>query len=421
MVAAANSPDSQYADYRCDGSDDQVQVQAAINRVGTSGGKVLLLEGTFHISGTIRVYEGLTLEGCGYGTLLHLEDDSNCTVISNVGGYNIARANVTVKGLRIDGNKAHQSAGHGILRSGASAVYEDLWVTDCAGRGISHSYGDCTRVSNSTVRDCTGRGILLEQSSWALITGNRVYNCGLLFGTQEEKAIEIYAGADNKIIGNYVEGGGAMRQIGAWDTPRAEIRDNTLADGLGMGIAPRSQHALIIGNTVTNAGNNAIDTCGADDNRIEGNTISRVNRVPLGPANIENSGICVNGSRTIIVNNYIELCGRAGVHIGPGNNDNQVLDNVIRDCGQQGSGEAGIWVQVWTAGGTISGTIIRGNTIFSDRAAHPQEYGVWLDPAGGYIDDTVIEGNDLRRNGSAGLQIYPAGRVRNAAISDNLV
>ncbi len=421
VVAAADSPDRHDAHYRCDGRDDQVQIQAAINGVGASGGRVLLLEGTFRITGTIMLYQGLTLEGSGYATLLYLEDNSDCTVISNAGGYNIARANVTVKNLRIDGNKAHQSAGHGILRSGASALYQNLWVAGCAGRGISHSYGDGTRVSNCTVRDCTGRGIFLEQSSRAQIAGNRVYHCGLLFGTQEEKAIEIYAGADNAITGNYIEGGGAMRQIGAWDTPRVEIRDNTLADGLGMGIAPRSEHALIIHNTVTNAGNNAIDTCGADDNRIEGNTISRVTRVPLGPANIENSGICVNGRRTIITNNYIELCGRAGVHIGPGNNDNQVLDNVIRNCGQQGSGQAGIWVQVWTADGLISGTIIRGNTIGDDQAVPTQDYGVWLDPAGGYIDGTLIQGNDLRGNGRAAIQMYPASRVRSATIGDNLL
>ncbi len=188
-----------------------------------------------------------------------------------------------------------------------------------------------------------------------------------------------------------------------------------------MGIAPMAQYALIINNTVTNAGNNAIDTCGADDNRIEGNTISRVTSVPLGPANIENSGICVNGNRTIIINNHIELCGRAGIHIGPGNNDNQVLNNVIKNCGQQGYGEAGIWVQVWTVDGVISGTIIRGNTIFDDQLVKTQAYGVWLDPGSGYIDDIVIEGNDLRGNGAAGLWSYYTDRVRNATIRDNLV
>ncbi len=219
VVAAYNSADKQYANYVCDGTDDQVQIQSAINEVGTSGGKVLLLEGTFYITGAFRVYQNLTLEGSGYGTLLYLADNSNCSVISNVGGHNIARANVTIKNLRIDGNKGHQSAGHGMLRTGANATYENLWVANCAGRGISHSWGDYTRIADRTVSDCTGGGSSWSSPSWAQITGNQVYNCGMVLNSQEEKAVEIYGGADNKIIGNYIDGGGTMRQIGAWDTP----------------------------------------------------------------------------------------------------------------------------------------------------------------------------------------------------------
>ena len=421
VVAAADSRDISGAAYVCDGTDDQVQIQAAVNRAGASGGRALLLEGTFRISGTINLCQDLTLEGCGHGTLLYLEDYSNCSVIGNAGGQAAPRANVTIRDLRIDGNGARQSTGHGILRTGDGAVYENLWVANCADRGISHGHGDYTRIAGCTVEDCAGRGILLEQSSWGRITGNRVCRCGTVPDSPEDKAIEVYAGGDNTIACNLIDGGGAMRQIGAWDSPRAQIRDNTLINGLGMGIAPRSGQALIMGNTVVDAGNNAIDTCGADGNWIEGNTISRVSSAPLGPANIENSGICVNGSRSTVIGNRIELCGRAGVHIGPGNNDNHVLDNLIRNCGQQGAGGAGIWVQVWTAGGSISGTVIRGNTAFDDQAVKTQGYGVWLDPGRGYIDNPVVEDNDLRGNGIGGLRIHPASRVRNAAIGGNAV
>ncbi len=319
------------------------------------------------------------------------------------------------------GNKGGQSSGHGILRTGARATYEGLWVENCAERGISQISGDRTRVLDCTVRDCTGRGILLEHSSRTEISGNSVYECGLVLGSTEEKAIEVYGGADNRIANNYIVGGGAMRQIGAWDSPRAEITGNTLVNGLGMGIAPRSQSARITGNTVINAGNNAIDICAADDNWIEDNVIRRVTSVPLGPSYIENSGICVNGSRSTVINNYVEFCGRAGIHIGPLHNDNQVLNNVIKDCGQQGYGAAGIWVQVWTADGVISGTVIQGNTVYDDQAVKTQNFGIWLDPGTGYIDDIVIDGNDLRNNGTAGISPYSSDSIRNATIRDNLL
>ena len=382
---------------------------------------MLLLQGTFYITGTIRTYQNLTLEGSGYNTLLYLVKNSNCIVISNEGGWNIPRANVAIRNLRIDGNRANQSSGDGILRTGANATCENLWVENCAGKGICQRFCDYSRVANCTVRNCKGRGIFLEEPHWAEISGNKVYNCGLMSGSTEDKAIDIYAGADNRILNNYIEGGGVTRQLGAWLSPRVEISGNTLVNGLGMGIAPISQYGKILNNTITNAGNNAIDTCGADDNRIEGNTISHVDRVALGASDQENSGIALNSKRTVVINNRIEYCGRAGIHIGPNHNNNQILNNVIKNCGRQGYGVAGIWVQVWTSNGVNSGTIIRGNTIYDDQSKKTQKYGIWLDPMSGYIDNAVIENNDLRDNGTAGLWNYYPGRVRNSTIRNNVL
>src|SRR3990167_10805911 len=52
--------------YRCDGTADDVQIQAAIDALPAQGGKVLLSEGTFTITSAINVgIKYLTLQGAG--------------------------------------------------------------------------------------------------------------------------------------------------------------------------------------------------------------------------------------------------------------------------------------------------------------------------------------------------------------------
>ena len=45
IVAASNSVDKPKADYICDGTNDQAEIQQAIDALGTVGGAVYLLEG----------------------------------------------------------------------------------------------------------------------------------------------------------------------------------------------------------------------------------------------------------------------------------------------------------------------------------------------------------------------------------------
>jgi parallel beta-helix repeat protein len=53
LVAASDSPDA--ADYKCDGTSDDVQIQAAIDALPANGGEVVLLPGTYNITATIKI------------------------------------------------------------------------------------------------------------------------------------------------------------------------------------------------------------------------------------------------------------------------------------------------------------------------------------------------------------------------------
>ncbi len=76
VIAAYNSLDVTNADYICDGTADQVQIQAAIDAIYAQGqgGKIQLMEGDYYISATINLYNGIEISGIGFG-FAHTDQD----------------------------------------------------------------------------------------------------------------------------------------------------------------------------------------------------------------------------------------------------------------------------------------------------------------------------------------------------------
>ena len=67
VVAASDSPElsKAQADYTCDGIADQIEIQQALDALGTRGGTVSLTEGTFHLSGNLNIPSNVIFEGQG--------------------------------------------------------------------------------------------------------------------------------------------------------------------------------------------------------------------------------------------------------------------------------------------------------------------------------------------------------------------
>jgi hypothetical protein len=79
------------ADYVCDGTDDHVQIQAALDVCGTLGfGDVVLSEGNFACSlDSIIVPTGVSLRGVGmYNTTLH-DASGGAGIMITIGGDNV--------------------------------------------------------------------------------------------------------------------------------------------------------------------------------------------------------------------------------------------------------------------------------------------------------------------------------------------
>ena len=71
-------------DYLCDGVDDQVEIQAAIDALPEGGGEVVLLDGVYNISARISINSGgVCLVGNGYGTILNCNSDWIISLYAN--------------------------------------------------------------------------------------------------------------------------------------------------------------------------------------------------------------------------------------------------------------------------------------------------------------------------------------------------
>ena len=212
VVAASNSLHKARADYVCDGVDDQVEIQAAIDALPTAGGKVMLLEGSFFISSPISTNTQLTIEGTNsYSTRLYLVDNADCNMFEYQGS--VTKYFISFLHLYMNGNKANNAAGHCIYMNDKSW---DGFIFDCFiekfkedNIRILHSWG--WRILTCCIEHSDGYGV----RGGDVIIGSKVlYNdkgiaqvrdcTNCVFHTNHKNSVE----HSEKVIGCYFTGNG---------------------------------------------------------------------------------------------------------------------------------------------------------------------------------------------------------------------
>lgn len=162
-VAAAGEPDAALCDYQCDGTDDHVQINAALAAVatetigrGTNGGKVVLVGRRFTIGGAILVptQAHLTSE---YGEQATQVRCAASYQPGNAGGMiqlaTVDTQYVTVDHLTIDG-QGNQVSGLYINNATAQEYdayhkFSDLYIWNCGGNA-NPGIGDGIALINNT-------------------------------------------------------------------------------------------------------------------------------------------------------------------------------------------------------------------------------------------------------------------------------
>lgn len=178
VVAAADSKDNQRADYKCNGQGDQLVLKTAINALPATGGKVLLLDGTYYLDTSSITAEGddyrllqiaipnVTIEGMGSSTVLKLSD-SVTQVDKAYYLFWVSAAGFRLRNLKLDGNWNNNSAGnvtgvHMPFVAEGSSI-DGCVISNCSYCGLNIQ-ADESRISQNTVNGC-GDGIRLEGAS----------------------------------------------------------------------------------------------------------------------------------------------------------------------------------------------------------------------------------------------------------------
>jgi len=195
IVAAHDSLDTTRADYVCDGIDDDVQIQAAIDALGGQGGRITLLEGSFVLGGTVNLDDNITIEGQGLATLIQWSGAFYGLRCNTKTGIRISSITMVGKGSALAFNIGIQmsqcidciiqscwfysfgSAGIWVANAGDTIIVSDCFSSGCFGGGMYLTgNGKKVVVSNNDFSDNTGHGLLLTGVTGAVISGNTINN-----------------------------------------------------------------------------------------------------------------------------------------------------------------------------------------------------------------------------------------------------
>ena len=179
FVAASNASANSIknADYVCDGTADDVQIQAAIDALPAAGGRVVLSEGNFYIAATINIRHQLWLSGSGiHATQLYLIDGVDDNMIEYDHGGDGVTLWLTLEQMTLSGNKANQAAGHGIYIPAAPDTLSDvrlrdMYILNFKEDGIHLLYNWNYKLDNLVVEYNDGYGLYLAAGNEATIKG----------------------------------------------------------------------------------------------------------------------------------------------------------------------------------------------------------------------------------------------------------
>ena len=356
VVAASDSLHRERADYVCDGVDDQVEIQAAIDALPSGGGEIVLLEGTFE--GRFAIDKAnVILEGQGMNsTILKLPDHVDVQAQT----LTIAADYVTVRNLQVDGNRDNQT-----IPGGETWAYSD---------GIA-GYGDFITIEHCYVHDSMTHGIIFwsnatsSHSNAVRATRDYVTNNSVLFNRVENVGNPAYSSGSIdsayhthffKIIGNYVKGDGVYSCGIHYHGGRNDIISNNIVeDTICTGIyINEGRNILISGNMIKNCAPGAAKAAIRADNTSK--------RIVITDNVIENTingrGIVFNGTPSnhlediIIANNMLTGISESGIRSAY-TTDYQIINNIV-SFGRGGDGY-GIIIGTESSKVTVVGNVIK--------------------------------------------------------------
>jgi len=293
-------------------------IQYAVDSL-QNGGRIFIKRGVYYISNTIVLCNpAVVLEGESFidaytraerpGTVLALMNNVNKDIIE------VTAEKCMIRNMRLYGNKYYNTAGRGIYEHAGYASdlrLEHLYIIATAQEGIwlEGNYG----FLNNTLTELTGSyGLLVKGGGWRIVSFVSYGNVkGMLL-----------LGVGNLVLASFIYGDGTS-QVGI------EIGNENYS--------AEPQRNIIIGNHISDVGQEGIRMVGAHDNIISSNVIVNVGKSADNTYDAVLIKKRVYGSyRNIIVGNRI-YSGKAnlpryGINIADADSDyNMIIGNMITD------------------------------------------------------------------------------------------
>lgn len=209
-------------DYLCDGTADDVEINAAIQALPSTGGEIVILDGTYNITATIAMNkDNVTLRGNGGSSKLQRNWDA--------AGYSDYMLNATSDHCTVSD----------LFFDGQSDIY-----TNKNNTAVRLS-GDSGRICNNRIAKNSNYGISYN-GNHGIIMGNYVFQNALGIS---------FSGAYNEVNSNIVEDNAKSGISTGGFCGYATIADNVLVKNTEQGLNLFNYYnGTITGNTVINSG-----------------------------------------------------------------------------------------------------------------------------------------------------------------------
>lgn len=370
VVAASDASISckAMADEVCDGTADDVQIQAAIDALPSGGGRVVLSEGTFTLASPVVLPDNTVLEGQGWASVLVKTSGASLVYIQNekldTGGAADYNENITVRHLTLDGNSEGNATYPIYFRHVHRVTIKGNYIFDGCGNNIRVNIVGSTlsnryvSITDNIILNNTGarqQGISVSADDM-VIKGNMLYYCN--------EGIDFNYGVRAVISNNVVEDA---------DTECIDVNNTTDADVVvsnnflrgdssksGDGISANNAKAIISGNWIVR--------CGYGIRNITGT------------------------NKQVISGNRIESCKEFGIDLGDA--DECIISNNIIDTVSGGTTPDGIKIEAGLY------NVISGNKITTTRRAIQ---------GGGVCAHTTVVGNEIRTCTSHAINFSTGG------------
>lgn len=227
-------------DYLCDGTDDQVEINAAIAALPAGGGEIVVLDGVYKIKEPINLDYNTTLSGNGVSTVFDI-DNALHYALYLIGKYEDEAAyGCTVRDILFRSTNSTFTTGVGLVQ-GYKHVVEGCYFYNCK-KGVDldpqNANGGLVTINRNYFINC---GIGVEHSQIGNAISNNVFRDCI-------SSISVLSGSNGVITSNVIIKGEGTPS----DYPIGEYTIN---------LGSRSKNMLVCGNSCmgkapTDAGTN---------------------------------------------------------------------------------------------------------------------------------------------------------------------